>query len=94
MSHMELARPVAALTTNLVALENRRPIPVERTANHRLDPVGVAKQACGLDRPVKMVIQLFIAGRQAPSTCQRVPGDRRLDEEAVAIDEISQASPS
>ena len=55
MRDMELAGPVAALAADRVALEDRRPIPVERAADHRLDPVGVAEQACGLDRSVEMV---------------------------------------
>jgi hypothetical protein len=92
-SQMEFARPVAALTANFVALKDGRTIPVEG-AGYGRDPVRVAEQACGLDRSVEVVIQLLIAGRQTPPLRLGIPCDRRFDEEAVALDKVSQAPPS
>ena len=53
---VELAGPVAAFTADCVTLEDRRSISVDR-ACHGLDPVRVAEQAIGLDRPVEVIVE-------------------------------------
>ena len=46
-----------------------------------------------MDRPVEVEVLRLIAGGEIPPPLLRVPGDRRLEEEAVALDQVGEASP-
>src|SRR5262249_56443602 len=73
---------------NGVAPKDRRLIPVARPL-HRLDPVGMAIQAGGDHRPVEMGILLLVARGEVPPPLLDVPTDRRLEEQAVALDQVA-----
>ena len=90
---MKLTRPVTSLTADGVALEDRRAILVNRRWN-RMNAVRVAIQAPGPNRPVEMVVCHFKTGRQIPPTLLRIPGEGRLEEKAVAFNEVRQPLPA
>jgi hypothetical protein len=58
---VQLARPVASLAADSVALKDGFFVPVDRQL-YGLDMVGVAKQTLGLDCAVKMEIESLVAG--------------------------------
>src|SRR5262249_11786183 len=53
----------------------------------RLDAVRVAEEALGLDRPIEMVVAPLVAGGHVPPILLAVPGDGRLEQPAVALEE-------
>jgi hypothetical protein len=81
------AGPVAPLAADgTAAPEDGLLVPVGRHP-HRLDAVGVAEEALGHDRPVEMAVEPVVAGGQAPRMPSGVPGDGRLEQPAVMLDE-------
>ena len=82
LADVQLAGAVAALAADRMPPEDRRLVAVLRP-RHVRDPVGVAIQALGGDRPLEPVGLLGIARREAPVPLLRVPGDRRLEQEAA-----------
>jgi hypothetical protein len=90
--HVQLARPVAPLAADGMALEDRRPIAVDR-ARDRIDPVRVAVQASRHDRAVEVEVRLFIAGREVPPSLLGIPGDRGLEEKAIVFDQVGECLP-
>jgi hypothetical protein len=89
---VEFAGPMAPLASDGVPPEDRRPIPVDRT-RYRLNPVRVAEQAMGRDRPVEVADRGLIAGGLIPLSPLRVPSNRRLEEEAIAFDQVGDPLP-
>ena len=86
--HVQLAGAVAALTPDGVALEDWRLVAVQRPG-YRVELVGVAEQAVGLDRAleVRACGELAVAGGDIPAPLLCEPSDRRLEEEAIALDQ-------
>ena len=88
-THMQFARPVAPLATDGVAEKNRRLVPIGRLRDV-LHPVGVARQAFRADRTLETAVQLPETGREIPPLRLRVPGQRRLEQIPVPIDQKRQ----
>src|SRR5262245_42989546 len=81
---VQLTRPVAALAADRIALEDRLLIMVDR-ALHQLGLIAVAEQALQRDLTREAQKVFFVARRQVPDPFARIPGDRRLHKEAIAI---------
>ena len=90
---VKFAGPVTAFTADCVTLEDRRSILVDR-ACHRLDPVRVAEQAIGLDRPVEVIVERFKTRGQIPSLLSGIPGKRGLEKEAIVLDQVGSSLPA
>src|SRR5216684_383275 len=87
---MKLTGTVTALAADGVPLEYRRAISIDG-AIHRLGMVRVAKQAIGRNRPIGMRIGLK-PRRKVPNPLLRVPGNGRLEQVSLAIDQIGASS--
>jgi hypothetical protein len=90
---VELARSVAAFTTDRVTLKDRRPILVDWTCD-KLNPISVAEQTAGSDRPVEMVVVHFKSRREVPLLLLAEPGQGGLKEEAVACAQKGNSLPA
>lgn len=72
--HVKFARPVAALTTDCVTVEDWLAILVNRR-RHGMSSVRVTVKASGPDRPIKVVIRDFKTGREIPPAFLGIPVD-------------------
>ena len=86
-SHMELAWPVAPFAADRVASEDGFPVSVDRQVD-RFHAVGMTEQALGLDRPLEMLVASLVAGRKVPLVLLAVPGDWRLKQPPVMLDQV------
>ncbi len=84
---------MTTFTADCVTLEDRRSISVDR-ACHRLDPIRMAVQAIGLDRPVEMRVEHFKSRGQIPPLLPGIPGQGGLEEEAIVLDQVGGALPA
>ena len=84
---MKFAGPVTSFTADRMTLEDRHSILVDRACNGR-DPIRMAEQAIGLDRPVEVIIGHVKTGGQAPRLLPGIPGQRGLEKEAIVFDQI------
>jgi hypothetical protein len=91
--HVQLSWSVAPLTSDCVPSKDRLLVLVNRHG-HRQYGVGVTEQALGLDGPIEVVVSTFIPGGKVPPVFLAVPGNRRLIEPAVALDQVREPSPS
>ncbi len=87
---MKLTRTVATLTADGVSLENWRLVTIQRSG-YRMELVGMAIQAVGLDRPLEVRLRgkLCVAGGDTPVLLLCVPRDRRLEQKTIAFNQIS-----
>ena len=51
-------------------------------------------QAIGLDRPVEMIVERFETRGQVPSLLPGIPGKRRLEKEAIVLDQVGRSLPA
>ncbi|HEX3448986.1 MAG TPA: hypothetical protein VHS97_12070 [Isosphaeraceae bacterium] len=87
---VQFAWPMTALTADGVTLEDWQSILVS-WACHRLDPVRMAEQAIGLDRPVEVIVDGFKTRRQTPLLLPRIPGKRGLEQKAIVVDQVGRS---
>src|SRR5262249_32220693 len=85
---VQLAGAVAALAADGVAVEDRLPVAVERVRDV-VRVVAVAEQAAGRDGAAEVLVAHLVAGGQVPAAPLGVPGERRLEEVAVAGDRVT-----
>src|SRR5207253_6992785 len=83
--------PVAALAANRLAAKDRQPVTIDRV-RHRFNLVAVAEEARWLGRPLELLAHLE-PWRQVPSPGLRIPADERLEQIAIAIDQIGAPAP-
>ncbi len=81
---------VAALTADGQLPERRVLVTVDGVL-HRPGFLRMTVQALRIDAPVEMHEVLRVSGRQLPSGFPAIPGDRRLEEEAVTAVEVGSA---
>jgi hypothetical protein len=90
---MQLARTVASLAANRVASKDRILVQIDRELDW-LDAVRMTEQALGLNGSLEMVVATLVAGRKVPLSLLAVPGDGRLEQPAVTLDQIRDTSGS
>ena len=78
---------VTTFTADGVTLEDRRSILVH-LACQGLDPVRVAVQATGLDRPVEVIIDRLKTRGEIPPLFPGIPRQRRFEQEAIVLDQV------
>ena len=86
---MQLPWPMATLTTDRMAQENRIPIAIDRPLDGQ-GTVGVAVKAGRLNRPVETSVRRLIARRQIPLVGAGIPGDRGLKQKTLSFNEIGE----
>ena len=90
----QLSGPVAALAADGVALSKHRCLVTIVGACDPLGPVGVAEETLREYGPIEARHSREIARRQAPPALVGIPGDGRLEQEAVALDQVRESLPA
>ena len=86
LGQVQFSRTMASLAADRMAAEGGRPV-AALGSFHMLYLVRMADQAGGRDLPLEAPDPLLITGGESPATFLRIPGDRRLEEIVVALDQ-------